>query len=216
MSDADWKPDLIRLFEDLGFRKRAKLYFTVDLPNGMLGVVPVQTRRRSPVVQLNPYVGIHHGELERRVSDLTGWGFDSYRQLSVSQYMIYYLPDPPNLVEWLEVGGPRTRDSFVKLRRAVVDHIFPFFESVSTLSDLIGYLESGYDHSTDRMYRLPVAHMLNGDEAAAVAALDAIEEHLVGLQGVEVGYHRHFLAAFGEAYGVFSSQASCADGEDEC
>jgi hypothetical protein len=170
--------------QELGFKKRSGLVFTLPLPGeDVFGWLGVNTATRKPTGQarLHPVVGVRHQAVERMVADLCAHRFHGYAPPSVS-CPLYYLVDPARLPHWVLVGDDSDED------RAVVDDVaeavmrdgVAFMQSAADLPGLLSAIRAGHGFPQQNSYRVPVALFLEGrlDEAR-----QAVSSELMALDG---------------------------------
>lgn len=158
----------------LGFRKRAGLIFTIDLPAGVIGWLGLNgaTRHRAfGEIEINPVVGVRFQDLERMVAECRGEQFHPYQPPTISSPLGYRMPQA-RYKGWV-FGPARSADVAADLVAAVATYGLPSMRSVLDLSQLCRCLErrSGFEHQL--IYRRPVAAFLVGDFERAHVVLDA-------------------------------------------
>jgi hypothetical protein len=165
--------DVKLLLTQLGFRKRAGKIFTIDIVDGVLGWLGLNTateHRRVGKFEVNPVVGVRYEKIERLVTELRGEKFHAYAPPTLSTPLGYLLPEC-RFRTWV-FGPGHTSEAAVEIIGAISNYGLPFMRLMSQLSELCRELDKDRGHAHQFDYRRPVAWMLAGRPARARQAID--------------------------------------------
>jgi hypothetical protein len=191
---------VVAALADLGFRKRAGHWFTIELCDGVLGCVGLNKASRSRSrgeTLLNPVVGVRHQSVERVVADLCLETFHENWPATVSRPLRYLVPESARR-DWVVDGSPADAAVIDDLANAVQTWGASFMRSSETLAGLVAALRSGSGSAAQTALRLPVALWLTGDAEGAMQTV-ACEVASLGPRSDDVavqlrGFARNLIA----------------------
>jgi hypothetical protein len=160
----------------LGFKKRTGQTYTIDLGEGMLGILGLNSateHQHKGVVGVNPIIGLRHQEVERMVAELRGTPFNAYHPATVNTPLGYLMPGN-RYVEWtIDTNGSTLSRQVKDMVEAVRAYGLPFMKENRTLESVRRLLDEGIGYDHQLVYRRPVAYLLAGEERLAREILDA-------------------------------------------
>lgn len=195
---ADAVSEISDRLEKFGFeRRQAAGIFTMELADGVLawlGLNRASKRLGGDAVEFNPVVGVRHQEVERIVSELRGEKFHRFVPPTVSQPIGYVMPEQ-RYVAWLfERASIVVRAD--DLASAVEAHALPVLRPLVDLAAVLRAADERWGFAHQLVYRRPVIRWLLGDEAEALAALDAALDDLGDRSDAAAVELRSFGSAF--------------------
>jgi hypothetical protein len=162
---------------NVGFRRRASVYFTKSLNADTIGVLAFVPNKDEQILVV-PSLAVRYQPLERLVAELTGEKFHPY----LSGTLACPLGHVPPLQELLWFYFSADEDPTARLQemfRIVEQIAIPWMERHPDLDSFIKDLQSGYRfaHRDSVQLRLPAAYYLKKDFSRARSlALKALEE----------------------------------------
>lgn len=185
----------------VGFRKSGEI-FTLDLKPGVLGRLGLPLARwQGEVTLINPFIGVHHVELERELSALIG-GKYLRSEVSLGCGLGYVMPQA-SFVPFLFSDEATAHQAVWDITEATKDFGIPFMRSYETLPAVVASLPD-WPHAVSwvRGARLSVGLALLGKEADAQREVDALAQFAARTAPAEGAHVNEFLAAFRERFGI--------------
>jgi hypothetical protein len=192
------------LLAELGFRKRARGIFTIDLEPevlGWLGLNRATQHRPAGEVEINPIVGVRHQAVERIIAACRGETFHTYQPPSVSTPIGYLMPEA-RYRAWVfaddVAAGAVARD----MAAAIESWAKPFMRSTSSLPELSRRIEEGMGVEDQLNYRHPVVLYLTGEIVAARTVLHETRRKVANRTDLAAQELRRFAEALDAEMGV--------------
>jgi len=187
------------VLENVGFKKRADLIYTIDLAEGAIGRVGLNnTSEHCPrgEVEVNPVVGVRHQEVERLVAELSGEKFHAYLPSTISTPIGYVMPEARYL-KWIFNAGCAEAEA-ADMAVAIEEYGLAFMRAHTDLKDICRALEprSGFMIEWLAIYRRPVAWYVAGDMSRASGELDKALADVGDRDDPAADEFREFAAAF--------------------
>jgi len=150
----------------LGFAGSSGVY-TIPVDDQIDGWVGLnEARDRGDCFELNPFVGVVHHALERKVAELTG-RTSSEPSPSVTSHLAYLLPGSAGRSKpWRFCKSEDLAGEADSLTRAVADYALPFMRELSA-PDRLAQAIRDLSFEEARAERLPVIYWLAGDKERA-------------------------------------------------
>jgi hypothetical protein len=193
------------LLSKLGFEKRTRGLFTIDIAEGVLGRVGLNraTQHRPPgEAEINPVIGVRHQGVERLVAELRGEKFHPYLPSTVSTPLGYLFPEA-RYRSWVFGRGP-IEPIAREMVAAIAEYGLPFMRLTAAMPELCRRLEEGLGIEHQLAYRRPVAWLLAGNPRRAT---DVLADEL-GQLGDRTDPAAEELRRFGDALRMRLAQAS--------
>lgn len=145
-----------------GFTRQRGDVFTIDVGPGVHGWLGLNTasHRGDSRLGVNPMVGVHNADLERRLCSLTGEAYD-HTTPSIATNLGYTMPNP-TFRQWL-LDSESYEIAIDDMLGSVASHGIQFMQSLRETSALVALMRSGKHGIPDQLqYRTAVGLMLLG------------------------------------------------------
>lgn len=172
-----------------GFIKRSGHLLTSELTKGVLSWIGLNGASFRGSVYLTPTVGVRHQALERVVAELKAVRFERYGVPTVNKTLMW--------VSHRRRGWdfyPEAIDAVAdELVSAAADYALPFMNGALDLPGVADYLDRGYAHPSNAIYRRPIVAAMLGDYDDARRRIAYTLEEMAD-QRTPVAVAEHFRA----------------------
>lgn len=188
-----WRDRLL----DAGFRKRSGDIFTRPVTDEILGWLGLNraASRQSPLVEVNPVVGVRHQAVESMVSDLLGEKPHGYAPPTLSISLGYVMP-ARSYQPWVFTVDTPVESVADDLVAAVTKYGVPYIEHHDSLAAIVQAMSGGAGFREHNVFRLPVGYLLLGELEKARQAITASIDEIGQRQDLAAQRFRAFSSAF--------------------
>ncbi|WP_308930998.1 hypothetical protein [Arthrobacter sp. SLBN-112] len=188
-----WRARLL----DAGFRKRSGDIFTRPVTDDILGWLGLNraASRQSPLVEVNPVVGVRHVAVESMVAELLGEKPHGYAPPTLSVSLGYVMP-ARSYQAWVFTVDTPVESVADDLVAAVNEYGIPYFEHHDSLAAIVQAMSEGAGFKEHNVFRLPVGYLLLDELEKAQQIITASVDELGQRQDLAAHRLRAFAAAF--------------------
>lgn len=168
---------LLSALTELGFRKRVVGMLTLDLGDGWLGWIGLNTASRAGAVGnllVHPIIGVRCQAVEAGVAQGRGERMHAYQPPTTSEPLRYLVPAEARR-DWVFAAGGQPADQVVDdLVAAVRDYGLPFIHALTSLDALGRRLGGFVGRDGQAAYRWLVVLWLSGDVEGVVRGIERV------------------------------------------
>lgn len=160
------------MLEEMGFKRRERGIYTVDLGDEFLGWLGLPDAVRNEEIAVNPFVGIRHQKTQALLAELTGRPSHAYLPPTVATSLGFLMPDR----KWREWYFDRadTIEEYEKFVQTIGATALPLMRRNATLAALEELLrDPRYSKSNVEFYeRVSIVRYLQEDFEGAILLVE--------------------------------------------